>query len=119
MDVVVDSWNKYNRSPHSHFIDDDICRFKRGHSIQKTYRILEHDYRDFQIYLIEKSSVSSKNSRYNSLLTGKAYLGGPDHSSLNYEWGDCHCVDVMLWIFLPVKSILFVLRSDFCIPYAI
>ena len=106
MDVVVDSWNKYNRSPHSHFIDDDICRFKRGHSIQKTYRILKHDYRDFEMYLLE-IKVSSKNSRYNSLLTGKAYLGGPDHSSLNYEWGDCHCVDVMLWIFLPVKSILF------------
>ena len=64
MDVVVDSWNKYNRSPHSHFIDDDICRFKRGHSIQQTYKLLEHDYRDFKMYLC-KSSVTSQNSLNN------------------------------------------------------
>ena len=74
MDVVVDSWNKYNRSPHSHFIDDDICRFKRGHSIQKTYRILKHDYRDFEMYLLEKAQSVVKTRATIVYLPGKRIL---------------------------------------------
>ena len=74
MDVVVDSWNKYNRSPHSHFIDDDICRFKRGHSIQQTYKLLDHDYRDFKMYLCKKVQLLVKTRPTILYIPGKRIL---------------------------------------------